>query len=131
MTTRPLPKRGPLRVIVESPLDGPTADVVRRNVDYARRCLRDSFTRGEAPFASHLLYTQPGVLDDKDPNERAQGIGAGFVWGEVADLVAVYIDHGISKGMRDGIDVALERGTTITYRSLFMDERDITCIRIY
>jgi len=131
MTTRPLPKRGPLRVIVESPLDGPTADVVRRNVDYARRCLRDSFTRGEAPFASHLLYTQPGVLDDKDPSERAQGIGAGFVWGEVADLVAVYIDRGISKGMRDGIDVALERGTTITYRSLFMDERDITCIRIY
>lgn len=131
MTTRPLPKRGPLRVIIESPLAGPTADVVRRNVDYARRCLRDSLMRGEAPFASHLLYAQPGVLDDKNAEERALGIGAGFVWGEVADLVAVYIDRGMSPGMHTGIDVAMERGTTITYRSLFADERDVTCIKIY
>ena len=46
------------RVIIESPYAG----FVKRNEDYARECLRDSLMRGEAPIASHLLYTQPGVL---------------------------------------------------------------------
>lgn len=45
-------------VLLESPYAGDT----ERNVDYGRRCLRDSIMRGEAPMASHLLYTQPGVL---------------------------------------------------------------------
>ncbi len=47
-------------VILESPYGG-TPEEVERNVKYARACLRDCLLRGEAPFASHLLYTQPGV----------------------------------------------------------------------
>ena len=61
-------------VIVESPYAGD----VEENVRYARACLADCLARGEAPFASHLLYTQPGVLDDDVPGERALGIAAGF-----------------------------------------------------
>lgn len=63
------------RVIIESPYAGD----VELNAQYARECLRDSLTRGEAPIASHLLYTQPGVLDDAVPRERALGIEAGLV----------------------------------------------------
>ena len=44
-------------VILESPYAGDVA----ANVKYARRCVRDSLSRGEAPIASHLLYTQPGM----------------------------------------------------------------------
>lgn len=52
-------------------LESPYAGNVELNVTYARACMRDCLKRGEAPFASHLLYTQPGVLDDLVPNERA------------------------------------------------------------
>ena len=57
-------------VILESPYFADTEDGVEQNVKYARQCLRDSLLRGEAPLASHLLYTQPGVLDDRVPDER-------------------------------------------------------------
>ncbi len=101
-------------VILESPYGGDVAT----NVAYARRCLRDSLLRGESPYASHLLYTQEGVLDDLIPKERTHGIQAGFEWGKVADLVAVYTDRGISKGMELGIKNAEANGIPVEYRSL-------------
>src|SRR5690606_40243334 len=54
-------------VIVESPYAAKEFFDRVRNQDYARAALRDSLLRGEAPFASHLLYTQAGVLDDDIP----------------------------------------------------------------
>ena len=86
-------------VILESPYAGD----VERNTEYARACLADSLRRGEAPIASHLLYTQPGVLDDDDPGERELGINAGHAWMRVADAVVVYADYGTSQGMAEGI----------------------------
>src|SRR5574343_305969 len=77
-------------VVIESPLAGDR----ERNRAYARACMRDSIRRGEAPLASHLLYDQPGLLDDNDPAARILGIQAGFAWAEHAELVAVYIDLG-------------------------------------
>jgi len=71
-----------------------------------------------APFGSHLLYAQDGILDDTNPEERRLGMAAGFAWGGVADLVAVYTDRGISGGMWKGIEVAKGRGTPIEYRKL-------------
>lgn len=104
------------RVIIESPYHD---DFDRkRNIDYARACLRDSLNRGEAPLASHLLYTQPGVLDDKKPAERQWGIDAGLAWIEVADATIVYTDRGISPGMYIGIDAARVAGRPIEYRRL-------------
>lgn len=102
------------RVIVETPYAGD----VEANVAYARRCLHDCLLRGESPYASHLLYTQDGILDDTNTEERSLGINAGFAWGEVADLVAVYTDRDISKGMELGIAAAQKRGTPIEYRTL-------------
>jgi hypothetical protein len=61
-------------VILESPYAGD----VEANMRYARAAMRDSLMRGEAPFASHLLYTQEGVLLDSVPEERTLGIEAGF-----------------------------------------------------
>ena len=81
------------RVVIESPYAGDTA----RNVAYARLAMLDSIYKGEAPFASHLLYTQ--VLNDDDVEERKLGIGMGSAWAEAADLVAFYIDFGMSIGM--------------------------------
>lgn len=101
-------------VIVESPYKGD----IERNVAYARACIRNCLTRGEAPFASHLLYTQDGVLRDDSPVERKQGIEAGLELAKRADLTAVYIDFGISGGMDWGIFAANECKRPIEYRRL-------------
>lgn len=102
------------RVILESPYAGDVA----ANVEYARRCVRDSLLRGEAPIASHLLYTQPGVLNDDIPVERQHGIDAGLAWRAVADASVVYTDRGISKGMQYGIEAAESAGLVVEYRAI-------------
>lgn len=102
------------RVIIESPLNGD----IERNLKYARRCMKDSLSRGEAPFASHVLYCHEELLDDHDPAQRVDGMEAGFAWGEAADFVAVYTDLGLSPGMKTGIKRAEGRGKKIVYRSL-------------
>jgi hypothetical protein len=107
------------RVIVESPYAG---NFIQRwlNRRYARACVRDSLSRGEAPIASHLLYTQPGILRDGVAGERAWGIEAGLAWGSVAESTVVYIDRGISRGMQYGIDNAKKAGRPIWSRSIRM-----------
>lgn len=87
-----------------------------RNRRYARKCLRHSLKLGEAPIASHLLYTQPGVLRDHVPSERRWGIAAGLAWRAVADASVVYCDRGISSGMQHGIAAAREAGLPVEER---------------
>ena len=45
----------PRLVMLETPYAG---DEQREKLVYARKCMADSVSRGEAPFATHLLYTQ-------------------------------------------------------------------------
>jgi hypothetical protein len=101
-------------VIIESPYAGD----IEVNVEYARACVRDSLLRGEAPIASHLLYTQPGVLRDEIPEERRHGIDAGLAWRKVAEASVVYTDRGITSGMKYGIAAAEAAGIAVEYRSL-------------
>lgn len=99
-------------------LESPFAGDVERNLAYARAAMRDCLLRGEAPFASHLLYTQAGVLDDDVPGERALGIEAGLLWGAKAERTVVYADLGISRGMQLGIERARAEGRPVEVRSL-------------
>jgi hypothetical protein len=101
-------------VILESPYAG---DVLR-NVTYARACLRDSLLRGESPIASHLLYTQEGILDDTIPEMRALGIAAGLAWCPKSDGTVVYADYGITPGMQLGIDRAIAEGRPVEIRRI-------------
>lgn len=105
-------------VVIESPYAG-DIDI---NVGYARQCMKHCLDRGEAPIASHLLYTQEGILRDAREDERMTGIQAGFHWGAKADLIAVYTDLGISEGMRKGIDVYRYLKIPIEFRSLHEPE---------
>lgn len=103
------------RVIIESPYAGD----VDRNVTYARRLIHDCLVnQNEAPIASHLLYTQPGILDDNKPDERALGIEAGLEWGHVAQLTIVGTDYGITEGMKHGMARASREGRRIIYRKI-------------
>lgn len=101
-------------VVVESPFAGDEA----RNLTYVRRCMHDCFTQGEFPFASHALYTQPGVLNDAVAEERNLGIFAGLLWTLLADKTVVYTDHGITAGMKKGISFAERLGRKIEYRKV-------------
>lgn len=105
------------RVILESPFAGSNAWRRFKNRRYARACLLDALSRGEAPIASHLLYTQ--VLDDRIIDQRRWGIEAGLAWLAVADASVVYIDLGISRGMQYGIEAAERAGIPIERRSLY------------
>jgi len=81
------------RVVIESPYAG----AVEANLEYLQECIRDSLSRGEAPFASHQMYTD--ALDDRVPEQRKLGINAGFIWWVEAELIVFYLDHGMSDGM--------------------------------
>lgn len=101
-------------VIIETPYAGD----IETNVAYARACMRDCLERGEAPYASHLLYTQPGVLRDELELERKLGIEAGFAWWAVAELHAFYQDLGMSRGMMAALEKCRVEGRTHEFRSL-------------
>ena len=106
------------RVVIESPYAGDT----ERNIKYARECMADCLKRGEAPIASHLLYTQEGVLDDNIPEERELGINAGFEWSVKAEKAVFYVDYGYSKGMTEAQSVYRDTGTPMEERSLYANK---------
>lgn len=111
-----------IRVLIESPFTGKGDSEKERlknrelNIEYARSCLNDSLMKGEAPYASHLLYTQKGILDDDLPEERTLGIEAGLIWGSQAEKTVVYLDRGLSKGMVFGVERALKENREIEFR---------------
>jgi hypothetical protein len=99
-------------------LESPYAGNVDLNVAYAKRCMLDCLQLGEAPYASHLLYTLPGLLDDTVLEERDLGMAAGFLWGDFAARTVVYTDLGLSNGMQRGIERAKVAGRPVEYRML-------------
>lgn len=103
------------RVILESPFAGD----VEGNIAYAKKAVGDCLHRGEAPIASHLLFTQTGILRDGFPGERALGINAGWVWYEAPGTAAVfYLDRGMSGGMAGALAVAERNHNPVEFRFL-------------
>ena len=109
------------KVIIESPYAGD----IERNIKYARVCLKDSLNRNEAPLASHLLYTQEGVLDDTVERERMQGINAGLAWIEFADIHVFYIDYGMSDGMKYALNYSTDKGVKTVFRKILQPIKNV------
>lgn len=115
-------------VIVESPFATNTITLANgnlyevfenENIAYARACLHDCLVNHEeAPYASHLLYTQPGILDDTVPEERKLGIEAGLEISRSAKKRLFYVDRGFSSGMKWGFKFAQEIGQVCEIRQL-------------
>jgi len=125
------------RVVVESPLKGKIPKFAssflgcvfglnklfeyfgrRNNRKYAKACIKDCLKRGEAPYASHLLFDQSGLLNDMNEEERQLGMNCGFIWNEAAVLTAVYVDRGFSSGMKMGLENARKCNRKVEFRSL-------------
>lgn len=107
-------------VDVETPYKGESEEQIKRNLLYARACVRDCLMRGEIPLASHLFFTQPGILDDNILEEREMGINAGKILIEsIPEIITtVYQDLGISTGMKYGIERAVKNKRNVEYRIL-------------
>ncbi len=112
-------------VIIESPYAGHSTlqaendHEVWLNIEYARAALNHSINKGEAPLASHLLYTQPGVLRDTRPDERALGISLGLAWRWKAEAQIFYTDKGWSKGMLSALHMGLQEPRQIEIRAIW------------
>ena len=99
-------------VILESPFAGD----IETNVKYAKACMQELLIQGDAPIASHLLWTQEGMLDDNVPKQRTLGIEAGLAWYTYADAVIFFVDRGWSRGMKAALERATEMGLKIEIR---------------
>lgn len=111
----------PVLVLIESPFA--SHDPLERALfaRYLRAAMRECLLRGEAPFASHALYTLPGVLEDDVPAEREIGIEAGLSWGVHAARTVVYADLGVSLGMWRGVERARRESRPVEWRKLDPD----------
>lgn len=106
-------------VIVESPYGSQERRTIYRNILYARACMADALSRGEAAYASHLLYTQ--VWNDLDERERNLGIEAGHRFLLPASYLAFYDDFGFSSGMLSAHAKAIALGKPFEVRKLGLD----------
>lgn len=100
------------RAILESPF----ASDVEKNRLYAITCARDMLSRGEAPFASHLIY--PQLFEKYTEEARQDGMAAGRIWIPAAEVSIVYTDLGLSEGMLRGIAQAEAAGIPVERRRL-------------
>ena len=106
------------KVVLESRFSASDTRGLVLNKKFTLACMRDCFLKGQAPYASHVIYAHPHFLDDFVASERALGMHAGFLWGDLAVKTIVYTDLGISSGMQMGIDHAIEMGRPVEYRTL-------------
>lgn len=106
-------------VKIESPYRGD----IPLNIAYAKLAMLDSILRGEAPIATHLLYTE--VLNDYDEVERALGISLGYEWLQASDLVAFYIDLGMSPGMQECHKLLVNATYRVPYENRRINPNDL------
>lgn len=105
-----------LRVSIESPYAADTPEQQQRHIAYAKRAFQHSLARGEAPFASHLFYTT--ILDDAKAAERELGLAVSDQWRKAAHLLAFYVDHGFSPGMKRAWSIAIKYNLEAVFRTI-------------
>lgn len=111
MSPRPL-------VIIESPWAGLGAG--ERALSYLRQCLRDSLSRQEIPWASHAMLAHTRALYEEDADQRLEGLEVNREMIRCySSFIALYVDHGISPGMRMAQRWAAMHGKKIVERKIY------------
>ena len=103
------------KVFLITPYSAQTIEAIERNIDYAREATHKLLVTNNAVFASHLLYTQPNVLDDRNLAQRSLGMKAGQEFLKVCDYAYVGLDLGISKGMIEDCNAAIENDIPLAF----------------
>lgn len=81
------------RVYICSPYRAKDGAELDRNIEYAQALTKQALNAGLAPITPHLYMTQ--CLDDKKPQERAQGMVAGMALLKTCDFVIVGVKYGV------------------------------------
>lgn len=63
---------------------------------YSLRCFRDALGKTEAPLVTNAMF---GDLNFRNPIERDLGLQTQLAWMKAADLVAFYVDFGMTPAM--------------------------------
>jgi len=104
-------------VVIESPWAG--LDAGTKAKKYLKGCIRDVLARNEIPWASHAMLAWTEALYESDEEQRAEGILVNKSMILRADLVALYVDHGISKGMEAAKLWSAMHGIPMEKRTLY------------
>jgi hypothetical protein len=73
---------------------------------YLQRCIQDCLRREEIPLNANAIYYILNGTEPEDETARARRLSTSLRYVLVANIVAVYCDHGISQGMKRAIDFA-------------------------
>jgi hypothetical protein len=118
---KPFKKMTTPAVVIETPYSGN----IEENVKYCWLCMHDSyFNHGEAPVATHLLWTQLSpenhivqhVPDTEEGRKRAMQRCKELR--KKIGKVVFYCDLGMSRGMTQAKQEAEEAGIEIEYRNI-------------
>lgn len=112
-TTLNLSKR---LIIIECPWNPDNATGLRQQERYAEFCVLDSIRLGEAPYLGYPVLN--GILNNRLSYDHDVAFLCHTNWIPVADILAVYIDHGITPSMQMSINIAKRHTTRIEYRIL-------------
>ena len=99
------------RVYICSPYRAKDGAELDRNIEYAQALTKQALNAGLAPITPHLYMTQ--CLDDKKPQERAQGMAAGMALLKTCDFVIAGVKYGVSEGMSREIQTADRLGIEV------------------
>jgi len=116
-------------VYICSSYEGSSAAEVRGRIRQARRYCRFALRQKAVPVAPHLLY--PQFLDGEDIHERALGMYcAKRLLYHVCEEVWVFMEDGLSDGMKEELDLAKRLGRRIRFfnggiREVDPDERGL------
>ena len=106
------------QVILETPFEASNNTTKDEFTRFARACIKDSLSQGDAPLAFHLLYTQKGILDYTHSNEYLQATRAKLSWCKAAEASVIYTNYGLSGEMLDTIDLMAKQNIEVIYREL-------------
>lgn len=95
----------------------PYSGDVQRNTAFLHAIIRSILAEGHAPLAGHATY--PQVLDDADPEQRAQGMAAGQHLLTACCEVRVYDQLGMSDGMRADLEFCV--ANQVPFKSARLD----------
>jgi nucleoside 2-deoxyribosyltransferase len=99
------------KVYICSPYRAKDEAELDRNIDYAQELTKLALEADLAPITPHLYMTQ--CLNENNEQERAQGMAAGMELLKICDFVIAGIKYGISNGMQQEINAALELGIKV------------------
>jgi len=101
-------------VYIATPYRSENKEQFKRQLEYTKSVAHDEVKKGNDVIVPHLYY--PSFLDDNDDTERALGMKSAIRLMLRCDEVLVGTKYGISEGVRNEVEYAIEHDILIRVR---------------